>query len=141
MTTLTRRPTNPLAQMLGWLDNESGGGLMSLGLTPYVRIEDFVEDDTYVLRAEMPGIDPDKDVQIDVSGDVLTIKGERREEHQDRRRHEFHYGSFSRSVTLPPNAKVDEVTAAYKDGVLELRVPFEGAVSEAKQIPVQRVDG
>lgn len=138
MSTLTRREGNPLAEMLGWLDNESGAGLMNLGLTPYIRIEDFVEDGTYVLRAEMPGIDPDKDVAIDVAGDVLTIKGERQEEHKDRRRHEFHYGSFSRSVTLPRHAKVDEVTAAYKDGVLELRVPLAGDQTESKRIPVQR---
>lgn len=140
MTTLTRRQTNPIAQMLGWLDNESGAGLMGLGLAPYVRIEDFVEEDTYVLRAEMPGIDPDKDVHIDVEGDLLTIRGERREEKKDRHRQEFHYGSFSRSVHLPQNAKVDDVTASYKDGVLELRVPFEGGAREAKSIPVQRAE-
>jgi len=141
MTTLTRRRNNPIAEVLGWLDNESGSGFMSLGLTPYVRIEDFVEDGTYVLRAEMPGIDPDKDLAIDVEGDVLTIKGERQGEHQDRHRHEFHYGSFSRSVTLPQNADVDAVTAEYKDGVLELRVPCEGTAPEAKRIPVQRAEG
>lgn len=140
MTTLTRRRTNPIAEMLGWLDNESGTGFLSLGLTPYIRIEDFVEDGMYVLRAEMPGIDPDKDVQIDIEGDVLTIKGERQEEHKDRNRHEFHYGSFSRSVTLPQNADVDDVTAAYKDGVLELRVPCEGTAPEAKRIPIQRAE-
>lgn len=140
MSTLTRWRSNPIADMLGWLDNESDTGFMSLGLTPYVRVEDFVEDNTYVLRAEMPGIDPDKDVQIDVTGDVLTIKGERQEENKDRNRHEFHYGSFSRSVTLPPNAKADEVTATYQDGVLELRVPFDGEGPEAKRIPVQRPD-
>lgn len=140
MTTLTHRPTNPIAQMLGWLDNESGAGLMSLGLTPGLRIEDFVEDNTYVLRAEIPGIDPDKDVHIDVDGDILSIRGERREEHKERGRQEFHYGAFSRHVHLPQNARIDEVTAAYKDGVLELRVPFEGAAPQAKQIPVQRPD-
>lgn len=138
MTTLTRRRTNPIAEVLGWLDNESGTGFMSLGLTPYIRVEDFVEDGTYVLRAEMPGIDPDKDVQIDIEGDVLTIKGERQEEHQEKHRHEFHYGSFARTVTLPQNAKVDDVTAQYKDGVLELRVPCVGTAPEAKHIPIQR---
>lgn len=140
MSTLTPRRSNPIAEMLGWLDNESGGALMNVGLAPHVRIEDFVEDGTYVLRAEMPGIDPDKDVTIDVSGDLLTIKGERREEHQDRNRHEFHYGSFSRTVTLPQQAKVDEVVAAYKDGVLELRVPLDGPAPEARRIPVQRLE-
>lgn len=138
MNTVTRRRSNPLADMLGWLDSESGNSLLGLGLAPYVRIEDFIDEGTYVLRAEMPGIDPDKDVQIDIAGDVLTISGERQEEKQDRHRHEFHYGAFSRSVHLPPNARVDDVTAAYTDGVLELRVPMDGAAPEAKKVPIQR---
>jgi HSP20 family molecular chaperone IbpA len=141
MSTLTHRRGNPLAEMLGWLDSETGAGVLGLGLnTPYVRIEDYVDDDTYVLRAEMPGIDPDKDVEIGVAGDVLTISGERREEHQDRMRHEFHYGSFSRSVRLPRLAKSEDVTASYRDGVLELRVPLDGAGPEARLIPIQRAE-
>lgn len=139
MSTLTRR-TTPIADMLGWLDQETGTNLLGLGLTPYVWVEDFLEDDVYVLRAEMPGIDPDKDVRIEVAGDVLTISGERREASKDRLRHEFHYGSFSRSVHLPSLAKVDDVTAEYRDGVLELRVPLEGTPPAAKSIPVQRAD-
>ena len=135
MTTLTRQRSNPFADVLGWLEHESGAGG---GLTPFVRVEDFVEDGTYVLRAEMPGIDPDKDVVVDISGDILTIKGERREEHQERQRHEFHYGSFSRSISLPRHADVDEITASYKDGVLELRVPFEKSAPEPRKIPIQR---
>ena len=51
-----------------------------------------MDDGTYVLRAEMPGIDPDKDVSLDIEGDVLTISGERREEKKEKNRHELHYG-------------------------------------------------
>lgn len=139
MTTLTRRRTSPLAEVLGWLDKETD--FMGLGLTPSVRVEDFVEDGVYVLRAEMPGINPDKDVQVDVSGDLLTISGERREEHKDRRRREFHYGSFERTVTLPRDAKVDEVQASYQDGVLEVRVPLDGETPRATHVPIQRPEG
>ncbi|HWJ81696.1 MAG TPA: Hsp20/alpha crystallin family protein [Nocardioides sp.] len=134
-TTLTRR--NPIADMLGWLDSESFFGTRGPGLTPYVHIEDFVEDGTYVLRAEMPGIDPDKDVRIDIDGDVLTIQGERREEKKERNRHEFHYGSFSRSLTLPRGADADKIKAEYKDGVLELRVPMDGEGEAPRRIEVQ----
>lgn len=137
MTTLERRHSNPIADMLGWLDRETGE-FMGLGLTPNIRVEDFVDEGSYVLRAEMPGIDPDKDVQIEVSGDQLTIKGERQEERQERNRSEFHYGAFSRTVTLPAQAKVDEVKASYRDGVLELRVPLDGQAPESKRIPIQR---
>lgn len=102
MTTLLRRRPNPASDMLGWLDSES--------------------------PAEMPGIDPEKDLDISIDGDVLTISGECRDEKKDRHRQEFHHGSFSRSVTLPRHLKDGEVKAEYADGVLTLRVPFDGPV-------------
>ncbi|MFE7224668.1 Hsp20/alpha crystallin family protein [Nocardioides sp. NPDC057577] len=129
MSTIIKRPANPLADLLGWL--ESGSAAMrSFGVTPYIRVEDFVEDDHYVVRAEMPGVDPNKDIQIDVSGDLLTIRGERREEEHDRNRRELHYGSFERTLQLPSGAKAEEVRATYINGVLEVRVPY--AVGEPK---------
>ena len=140
MTTLMRRRPNPFAEMLSWLDTESPV-LRTFGGTPYLRIEDYVEDDTYVLRAEMPGIDPDKDLEISIDGDVLTISGERREEKKERNRQEIHYGSFSRSITLPRHVKDEQIKAEYADGVLTLRVPFEGPAVEPRKVPVQRVEG
>jgi len=140
MSTLTRRRSNPIADLLGWLENETGPGAPGLGLASNVRIEDFVEDDTYVLRAELPGIDPDEDVAVDVTGEVLTIRGQRREQRQDRMCHELRYGPFSRTVPLPRHAKVDAVTAAYRDGVLELRVPLDGEGPHATRVLVQRAE-
>lgn len=137
MTTLMRRRPTPLADMLGWLEAENVFGRTGLGLTSYIRLEDFVEDGTYVLRAEMPGIDPDKDVQIDIDGDVLTIRGERREETKERGHHELHYGSFSRSIALPRKADVDDVTASYKSGILELRVPLADGGAEPRRVPIE----
>lgn len=137
MTTVTRRRSNPVADLISWFENANAGDAGS-GLSPYVRIEDFVEDDTYVLRAEIPGIDPEKNLEINLDEDVLTIRGERREEHKERNRHEFHYGAFSRSVALPSNARADEATAAYVDGVLEVRVPFDASQEAPRRIPVQR---
>lgn len=139
MTTPTRR-SNPLAQMLEWLESEPSLSMRGFGLTPTIRIEDFVDEGVYVLRAEMPGIDPDKDIDLTVVGDVLTIKGERKEEEKQKGRHEFHYGSFSRSLTLPPGTKVEDVKASYEDGVLELRVPTGAEQGAARKIPVQRQD-
>jgi HSP20 family molecular chaperone IbpA len=133
MNTLTRRRTNPLTELLGWLDSEQG-----VSLAPAIRVEDFVEDDTYVLRADLPGIDPENDVDISLEGDVLTISGERREEIKERHRREVHYGSFVRTVQLPGSPGEGDVTASYADGVLEVRVPRAAAVAEARRIPVQR---
>jgi HSP20 family protein len=140
-TTMTRRSTNPITELLSWLEGDQALEARGFGLTPQMRVEDYVEDGEYVLRAEMPGIDPEKDVEVSVDGDVLTIRGERTEEERTKNRHELHYGSFSRSVTLPAGAKADEVTATYADGVLELRVPVEADQAEPRRIQVQRSEG
>jgi HSP20 family molecular chaperone IbpA len=103
-----------------------------------VRVEDYIDNGTYVLRAEMPGIDPDKDVEVNIAGDLLTIRGERREEREEKNRRELHYGQFSRTVTLPRSARTSEVTADYKDGVLEVRVPMGEEEPAVQTIPVQR---
>lgn len=140
MGTLSRRHANPVNDMLSWLEFEPLDVLRGIGLTPYLRVEDFVQDGSYVIRAEMPGIDPEKDLEITVDGDVLTIHGERHAEEIDRNRHELHYGAFSRSVRLPRSADVSDVTAAYVDGVLTLRVPFDGEEIPHRTIPVSRGD-
>lgn len=93
----------------------------------WLRVEEFVDDKTLVVRAELPDIDPDKDVDISVVNGELHIKAERqaKSEHKDKDsyRSEFRYGSFLRTLKLPPGATEADVTAAYKDGVLEIRVP------------------
>ena len=140
MTTLTRRRNNPIAEIIGWLEADGGLGHRTVGLTPFVRIEDFFEEGAYVLRAEMPGIDPDKDLDVSVEGDVLTIRGERQEEKKERDRSEFHYGAFSRSIMLPRSAKADQISAEYVDGVLTLRVPMDAPVEEPRKVPVHRAE-
>jgi HSP20 family molecular chaperone IbpA len=100
------------------------------------RVEDFVDGDDYVVRAELPGIDPDNDVEITVRGGVLTIRAERKEEKSEKNRSEFRYGSFVRSVRLPEGAKEDSVHAAYKDGILTVRVTLSQPSTEAKKITI-----
>lgn len=103
-----------------------------------LRIEDRIEDDRYLVRAEIPGIDPDKDVEITVSDGVLTIAAERREEISEKGRSEFHYGSLMRRVALPAGAVEDKVVARYEDGILEVTVPIEAVQAEPRTIPVAR---
>ncbi len=109
----------------------------------WLRVEEFVDAGALVVRAEMPGIDPEKDVEITVADGVLTITASREEktEHKekDSYRSEFRYGSFSRSVVLPAGATEEDVTASYTDGVLEVRVPLgEEPKAEPKKVPVTR---
>jgi HSP20 family protein len=133
-----RQRHTPMAEMLEWLESTNPWGFRGLGLAPYVRIEDYVEDDTFVLRAELPGVDPEKDIDVQLDNDVLTISGERREETKDKNHREFHYGSFTRSVPLPAGTKPEEVTATYSEGVLEVRVPIATAeVPQPRRISVK----
>jgi HSP20 family molecular chaperone IbpA len=138
MTTPTPRQTHPFGDLFRWLEDEPASSLLSLGLASHVRVEDFVENGEYVLRAEVPGLDPDKDLSVWVDGDLLTIRGERREETKTKNRREFHYGSFSRSVTLPAGVDAAAIRADYTDGVLELRAPMAEAETQPRTIPVQR---
>ena len=101
MPSVERHSSSPVADMLDWLESGPALGLRGFGLAPYVRIEDYMDDGTYVLRAEMPGIDPDKDVSLDIEGDVLTISGERHEEQKDKNRHELHYGASPAASRCP----------------------------------------
>jgi len=112
------------------------------GLDP-LRVEEFTEDGNLVIRAEMAGIDPEKDVQISIKGDTLHIGAERREEKEakgrDYVRREMHYGSFHRDLPLPKGTSGNDVKASYKDGILEVCVlmPKPG-VEAAKKIPVTK---
>ncbi len=88
---------------------------------------DVLEDkDQVVLKAELPGVNP-KDVDLHVEDNVLTISGEKKLEHEDKKdsylRIERYYGKFSRAFTLPPYVDPNQVSAEYKDGVLTVTLP------------------
>ncbi|MDQ4501007.1 Hsp20/alpha crystallin family protein [Sinomonas sp. ASV322] len=95
--------------------------------TGWLRVEEFRDGDTFVVRAEIPGIDPEQDVDVTVRDGELNIRATRQESSENAAkegyRSEFRYGSFSRAVPLPRNAVQDDIRASYKDGVLEVRVP------------------
>jgi len=108
-----------------------------------LRVEEFEQDGTLVIRAEMPGVDPDKDVEISVADGLLTIRAERTEEQEttEKRFHrkEIRYGGFSRTLPLPEGVKEADVKASCKDGVLEIRIPVpEAPKTEATRIPITR---
>jgi HSP20 family protein len=128
-----------LPDLSDWFDSfPSLMGWRPMASLQAIRVEDFVDGDDYVVRAELPGIDPDKDVEITVQGGVLTIRAERKEETSDKNRSEFRYGSFVRSVRLPDAANEDTVRAAYKDGILTVRVALTQPSADAKKITVSR---
>ena len=109
----------------------------------WLRVEEFVEDKTLVVRAELPGIDPEKDVDISVADGSLVIRAEKEEtsekKDKDSYRSEFHYGSFVRAIALPSGVDEAQIVASYRDGVLEVRVPMGEPIEPAKvKIPINR---
>jgi HSP20 family molecular chaperone IbpA len=101
-----------------------------------IRVEENLTDQEYTLRAEMPGLDPDKDVQVTVGDGLLTIRAERREEQKTAHHSEFRYGSLRRSLRLPAHADPDKITATYDKGILTVTVPLTAATPAGKQIPI-----
>jgi HSP20 family protein len=136
------------ARLWDWFEAPDFGRWLE-GIRPWfreeerLRIEQELTDDTMVVRAEMPGIDPDKDVQITIDDGVLQIRAERKyektEEEKGRTRSEFRYGSFTRALRVPKELGVDDVKASYHDGILEVRFPCKvPSETEARKVPITR---
>ena len=103
-------------------------------------IEVLERDDRLVVRAELPGLSKD-DVKVEVTDDLLTIAGERREEREETRegyRHsERRYGRFSRSVPLPEGVSPEDVRCTFQNGVLEITMPAPQRVERSRRIEIQ----
>ena len=101
-----------------------------------IRVEEYQDDGNYTVKAELPGIDPEKDVEIMVDHGILTVHAERAEEKQEGKRSEFLYGSFTRSVQLPEGVQEDDIKASYDNGVLTVTAPTGPVVGHPKKIPI-----
>jgi HSP20 family molecular chaperone IbpA len=102
-----------------------------------MRLEDEIKDGRYEVRAEIPGVDPAKDIDITVHDGVLTVKAERSEKKESKGRSEFSYGSFVRTVSLPAGADEDDITATYEKGILTVSVAVKEPKPAEKRIQVQ----
>jgi predicted unusual protein kinase regulating ubiquinone biosynthesis (AarF/ABC1/UbiB family)/HSP20 family molecular chaperone IbpA len=100
------------------------------------RLEEAIRDNRYVIRAELPGLDPENDIEVTVEGRILTIRAERRERDNEVYRSEFRYGSLARTVRLPVSVDGADVTARYDNGVLEVSVPAREVRRTGARIPV-----
>jgi HSP20 family molecular chaperone IbpA len=138
MAKLARRqsPTH-FPELFDWLDSP-WATLLPFTSGPAFRAEEYVKDNTYIVRAELPGVDPDKDVEVTVDDGILTIRAERHEEHEEPHRSEFRYGSLTRSVTLPANADADKLTARYDKGILQISAPITEAKTASHRIAITK---
>jgi HSP20 family protein len=115
-------------------------GLPELGLgegewMPSVDVSETGKE--VIVNAEVPGMEP-KDIDISLSGNMLTLKGERKRE-EEKKGESFHrversYGAFTRTIQLPAEVDADKVDATYKDGVLKIRMP------KTKEEPVKKIE-
>jgi HSP20 family protein len=126
-------------------EREHNGELEPAATRP--AIESRVEDGKFIVRTDLPGIDP-KDVDIKVVRNVLTIKGSREEKREakeaDFLRREIRYGAFERAISLPEGIRAEDLKATYHEGVLEIVAPMpkEAAPKEVKiQIEGPKVNG
>lgn len=108
-----------------------------------IRVDEYRDGDTEVVRAELPGIDPQKDVDLTVADGMLRISAERRIEDRTEDkgylRHELRYGSMSRTLPLPEGVTESDITATYQDGILEIRIPVpERAQTEPTKIEINK---
>lgn len=132
------RLQNEISKLFDWsVGHKDRGTGLDFQWSPEIDVVD--EGKEYFIKADLPGIDP-KDIEITVDNGVLTIKGERTLEEEEKQKDyyclERAYGSFSRSIQLPNEVEADKVKASYKNGVLELRCP-KSARSQARKIKVE----
>lgn len=110
-------------------------------LTDVIPVDEYRENGSLVVRAELPGIDPDKDVELTVSDQMLEIRAERREEEaregKTYKLHELRYGSFTRTLPLPMGVTESDVKASYKDGILEIRIPAQ-EITRGKKVAIEK---
>jgi HSP20 family protein len=116
-----------------WFGRSMGGVLAP-------RVDVAEDEKTVTLTAELPGVN-EKDIEVSLAGDQLTIKGEKRSEHEERKeaegrtvhRTERSYGAFQRTLTVPYQVDPGQVSAQFQDGVLTITLPKPPDAVEQKQ--------
>lgn len=144
MVSLERRFDDFMREFLGPRARLSFPTLPSGWHKPFIPTVDvFTRDDHKVIRLDLPGIDPDKDVKVTVSDDELVVSGERKTKEEvkedDYYRMEAAYGSFERHFPLIEKVDEKDIHARYEDGVLEVtfRTAKAVPVSKSKEIPIK----
>jgi HSP20 family protein len=139
---LMGRFTEDMEQQWGQPGMGRGGqGMAAAGgefFSPPMEI--FEREGHLVVRADLPGLTKD-DVHVEITDEALTIEGERRSEQEERQggffRSERRYGTFRRQIPLPEGVNADQVTASFKDGVLEISMPAPQRQARGRRIEIQ----
>jgi HSP20 family protein len=116
-----------MSELMSWFGNPP--------TQPEIRVEEYQEGERRIIRADLPGVDPRKDIALTVENGRLRLRGQRRAEEHDRYRTEIRYGSFERMLTLPADTEPEDITAEYVNGVLTVSMPA-ATQTTPQEIPV-----
>ena len=137
-TVVFRRRRDPFADFDALFRTAFAPATRSMGFSPAAEVSRDGED--AVVRVELPGLDVERDITVEVDRNRLVVSGERRDERSEdsdgRVLREVRYGSFHRSFSLPAHVTDDDVTARYDTGVLSVRVAGAYAGSTPRRIAV-----
>ena len=123
----------------GWPESPRAA-LLAFSSAQTFRVEELVREDQYVIRAELPGLDPATDIEVTIRGRTLTIHADRGPHDDEPRRTEFRYGPVTRSVWLAARVDTQDITARYRNGILEVTIPMPAAKPEGTRIPIENAD-
>ncbi|MBN9004948.1 MAG: Hsp20/alpha crystallin family protein [Rhizobiales bacterium] len=139
---ITRRSANPISFLQHEIDRLFDGvsrGISGFNMTNMPSMDISETDKTLEITAELPGLEK-KDVELNVADNLLTIRGEKKNEREEKNKDyhlvERNYGSFSRTVELPSNVKVEDITAEMANGVLKVTVQ-KPVSKQVKQIEIK----
>ncbi len=109
----------------------------------YPAIDVYTKNNQFVIHADLPGVDP-KDVDISITGNIITIKGEKKAEIDEKKEgyifHETSYGAFERSMILPEGVDTSTVHATYRNGILEVTMPAKAeALPKKVKVEIEEV--
>jgi HSP20 family protein len=133
---LMRRMAEEMNHVFG--EGGFGRGESARAWTPAIEVSE--KDGRFVVRADLPGIDPN-DVKLEVTDNAIIIEGERKSEQEQTKEGvhitERQYGRFYRSIPLPEGAKTEEAKARFENGVLEVTVPEQEQKSKRRQVQIE----
>ena len=133
-----RRLSNALDEAFGtWPLQDEGNGAITSAWLPACDV--FEDKETVKIVAELPGVRPE-DVKLSLENSLLTIRGEKRQQAEERtervHRYERSYGSFERSFALPSTVDPDKIAASYENGILTVTIP-KAERARPREIPVK----
>ena len=134
---LMRRMSEEMDRVFGEFGlHRSEGG--KTGWAPAIEVSQT--DGKYLIRAELPGVNP-KDVKLEITDEAVVLQGERTSEREEKKGNvhltERQYGHFYRAIPLPEGAKAEEAKAKFENGLLEVTVPVQEQKEKRREIPIE----